>query len=223
MAITASNAPKLHSKLGTVIGAGLIMSAVIIVLFASVQPWVEARFLFMDPLVAGEMSGDCCRVHYGLLSNLGVLMWCVTASVNGMAALVLWLNGRRDILVWCLVFGAVTSLILCIDDLFLVHEEVLPYFGVPQPLTVGVYGLITATYLACYRQILICNSPLLLIIALAGFGVSVGMDLMLKSVNNFVMVSEDGTKLVGIAAWMGFHIVLSARSLIQEPEPEIAP
>lgn len=188
------------------------------------QPWFEARCAFMDPIVAGEISGDCGRIYYGFISNLGVLYLAASAAVCLFAALCLGPGqdaGARRFLVGA---GLVSGW-LCLDDLFMIHEGVLPNLGVAQAVTIGVYGALTAAYLVSNRRAILAGRTPMLVLALLCFAASAGIDLVLHSVESHLVWAEDAAKFVGIAAWTGFHLnaalrlVTAAQARAVEPRP----
>ena len=58
------------------------------------QPWVEAKWMFLDPLTAAELAGDCCHVYYGFVSTLGVMLWTISTSICLFAAVLLAATNR---------------------------------------------------------------------------------------------------------------------------------
>lgn len=115
------------------IAAGMVFIFPAVVLAAVLlQPFAEPKWMFLDTLAAAEYAPDCCHVYYGLVSNLGLLLWSGTAAVCLLAGLVFLSVDRRDpFTLFALSAGLLTGWI-AIDDMFLVHEKVLPALGVPQ-------------------------------------------------------------------------------------------
>ena len=113
----------------------------------AMQPWVDAADLLRDPLAVAELKGaNCCKVYYGLVSNTGVVLWMACSAVCLFSAAVLAQSrGLAPETIAFTAAGLFTGF-LGADDLFLVHENVLPAFGIPQPVTYGVYGLIACGY-----------------------------------------------------------------------------
>lgn len=169
------------------------------------QPWFEARWAFMDPIIAGEISGDCCRIYHGFVSNVGVLYLAASGSVCLFAALCLRPVADAGKTGFLIGAGLLTAW-LCLDDLFMIHEGVLPNLGVSQAVTIGIYGVLTAVYLVSSRREILSGEAPMLVIALACFAVSVGIDLVFHSVEGHLVWAEDAAKFIGIAAWTGFHV-----------------
>lgn len=176
--------------------------ALVVVVGLMLQPWFDPRLAFMDPIIAGQ-TAECCHLYYGSASNLGALYMAGAASACLLAAAALWPTGAgRGTGLFLLSAGALSAW-LCLDDLFLLHEGVLPKLGVPQTAALGLDGLLLAAYLVAFRRRLLTGEAPLLGLALAFFALSAGLDVVLHSPS--VVAVEDGAKLLGLACWAGFH------------------
>lgn len=167
---------------------------------------LAVRFLFRIPLAT--LTRDPVAVfdgpfYAGAISNIGVLAWAAAATVclfgsaflRGRADLA---DARRFLLYFCLV-----TVLLLVDDLFLLHEDVLyGYLGVPELLTFGVYGAFGLIGLVVFRRVIARTDVLLLVMALALFAFSVASDLFPGTPARHLV--EDGSKLVGIFAWLAY-------------------
>lgn len=171
------------------------------------QPWVKPGWLLRDPLFVAATADACCRMYYGLVSNLGVLVWCATAAVCLFAALQLRRRqaGRR-VVRFFLLGGLLTGLLL-MDDLFFGHESVYPrLLGIDEAGVVAGYVVLTLGYLWAGRGQVRRTDHRLLALALLGFAASAGVDIFLPDTDNWLIVVEDGGKLVGITSWAAYHI-----------------
>lgn len=170
------------------------------------QPWVEPKWMFLDPLTAAELSGDCCHTYYGFISTTGVMLWTASAAVSLFCAIMLWLfHAPKAAQLFNLLAGLLTAW-LALDDAFLVHEVVLPSFGIPQTVVVGGYALLALAYIAtCWRIILQHDYVLFL---LAGFclAASLFIDQIFHSLLPGLVYLEDSSKFLGICFWATFHI-----------------
>jgi hypothetical protein len=179
-----------------------------IVLLAAValQTRVPIFVLMKDSLVVVQLTKECCHVYYGLISNLGVMLWTAGAAVCLFAALILVTNGQRDSRVVFLVAAGLFTGWLGLDDFFMVHEDVLPLFGVSQRVTYAAYATIAALYfLFSWRHILM-SRPMLMMSALTLLGTSVLIDVLVHSESALHVFAEDGAKFLGILAWTSFHV-----------------
>lgn len=201
-----------------------VVAAAGLAAFAGLQPFVDPRLLFLDPMIAGVVSGDCCRSWYGFMSTLGVMAWMAGGAVALFAALVMIRIGRaREDWLPLLLAGTI-SLGFAVDDVFLVHENLAPKLGIPQVVVLAIYALLALGYLAlCWRQLLAYH-PVLFGLAGGSLALSLGFDLFGLQGTMSTIVVEDGAKFVGIAAWTSYHIALAGNrgaeaGLLSAPDP----
>jgi hypothetical protein len=174
-----------------------------------VQPWLPMASLIRDPVAI--LGG---RFYHGLVSNLGVLLWCGTAAVCLFRGAEVWRAGARQRGGFLLSAGSVT-LMLLLDDFFLAHEQILPNMGIPEKATLAFYPLAVALYVAVYWRQTIRADAALLVLSLAFLAISNLVDVVFgyhfyptpvgQEVSAGVIL-EEGAKFVGIAAWSVFHI-----------------
>lgn len=200
-----------------IIWALAILPPAMLMIVVALQPWIDPGMLLRDPLAVAEMSPNCCKVYYGAVSNLGVLVWMSAAAICLFAALtLLMLKKPTGDVLFFLAAGLFTAF-LTIDDLFLVHENVLPAFGVPQPVTYAAYGLIGLAYLWLSRWQILENRYLLLVTALILLSVSVTVDWFFHSDHTWRILIEDGAKITGIFAWTMFHATAALNAISGQP------
>ncbi|MCP5082674.1 MAG: hypothetical protein GY948_13385 [Alphaproteobacteria bacterium] len=180
------------------------------------QPWAEPKWMFLDPLTAAQLSGDCCHTYYGFISNLGVMAWSATAAVCLFAALLLAVQKRAKPLVWFAASAGLLTGWLALDDAFLVHEVVFPSFGIPQNAVLGLYLVLGGLYgLASWRTIL-RHDWLMLFIAGGALALSMVVDTVFHSLLPSLVYLEDSAKFFGICCWASFHISTMA-ALLSSP------
>ncbi|MEM7428389.1 MAG: hypothetical protein AAF441_20040 [Pseudomonadota bacterium] len=177
------------------------------------QPWVEAKWMFLDPLTAAQLSGDCCHTYYGFVSQAGVMLWSATAAVCLFAAAVFALHGRSSSLIGFAASAGLLTGWLALDDTFLVHEVVFPSFGIPQNAVLVAYAVLGILYaLASWRMIL--KSDFLILFAGGGaLALSMVVDSVFHSLVPQLVYLEDSAKFFGIFCWAAFHIVAMAEQL----------
>jgi hypothetical protein len=174
-----------------------------------------------------KMTGDVVAVFQappwiGFYSQAGLLLWSAAASFCILAYTVLRSCSNCDFKSGFLLGTSCFTLLLLIDDTYLLHEEVLPHFGIPQTLILCAYMLITILYLCYFRKALISSNYLLLMVAGGGLGLSILSDathLWIVDPHLF----EDSFKLLGIAFWAAycFSISRDAMTEAQAPSPHI--
>ena len=184
-----------------------------IMIIAIMQPYVDPRLLMLDPMVAAEESGACCKTYYGLVSTLGVLGWFSTAAICAFAALLLRSLGGSRAAVWFASAAALLTGALGFDDAFLFHENIAPKLGIPQNAVLGFYGLTASFYILAAIRILQRKSLFLFFASGMFLAASMGLDIVWHSTDSLVVSLEDGAKFVGICCWLGAHISAMAELL----------
>lgn len=185
-------------------GPPLLITAAVIL-----QPWVEPRWAFMDPVAAAQTSQTCCSAYYGFVSNIGILYWWGAAVACGFAAMLLHRGGHRRDAVF-LGAAAMLSGALSIDDLLLLHERILPRIGVPQLGVLAAIALTSLAYLGAYRRRLFRRGDLVFPVAMACLGLSLALDVLIAEQPYPVLLLEDALKFLGIAGWSVHHAGLAA-------------
>lgn len=173
------------------------------------QDLVPADALFRDPLIVAHeaaASGDCCHIYFGVLSNMGVLLWCAGASVCLFASIVLISRRASLVQVYFMLFAGLLTAILMFDDLFQAHEFVYPaLFGINEKSVFAVYVLLILGYLALFGVQIFQSDFAMILISLAAFAMSVLADTLMPPGGPAYRLLDDGAKLVGIASWTAFH------------------
>ena len=149
----------------------------------------------------------------GLLSNLGYLLWLAAAAVALFTSNVGLPNirGKQKELLAC---GGWFSLILCIDDMFLLHDR---YIG--QTFLYMVYMLFSILIATRYRKQLIAYKGEIFLLAVALLGTSIAVDLLQPverdqpDVYMFSQLVEEGAKFLGLATWVLYWCQASALSI----------
>ncbi len=144
----------------------------------------------------------------GVLSNLDILLWCATAAVCLFAFLVIRRDrGRRKTALFLLLAGLLTILLL-LDDLFLLHERIFPrYLHWRQRYPFYAYFSLTAAYLAAFRKIILKSDFRMLAASCVFFALSIAVDAFAGPLSQSFPsyhLFEDGFKLFGLASWLGY-------------------
>ena len=175
------------------------------VTLASIQMGIPMYKFMRDPASFLKVP-----VSIGVISNLGVLLWCASATI----CLFSWaiLRGRTSetkLSDFFLYFGLLTILLM-LDDLFLFHERLFPrLFQVPENVTYICYGGLTLCGMIIFKRCIIKTEYLILLVAFIFFGLSLTVDSLLHhSIEQFVghwrILFEDGFKWLGIVSWFGY-------------------
>ncbi|MEM9090270.1 MAG: hypothetical protein AAGC93_16165 [Cyanobacteria bacterium P01_F01_bin.53] len=164
--------------------------------------------------------------YYGSLSNIGVLLWNASAVVCFLGALQLRILGKnwlekerlgknfdninakyRNASYFLMGFGLLST-VLCLDDLFLLHESIIfNKFGLPEEAAFLAYAIALIFLLVRFRKILLKRSPIALGASLVLFAASIGTDKLppsaLVSEQDLYLI-EDGMKLLAIFLWLSY-------------------
>ncbi len=195
-----------------------ILLGIAIVVLIYLRTDLPPRIFFIDPVA--EFNAP---MYVGLISNFGVLLWCAAASICLLCGWIVFQSGDNRELAWFLICAGLVSALLMFDDLYLLHEEVLPdHLHIPQKIVFLAYGALVLGFLVRFRQMILNTEFMLLGLAFGFFAVSAVVDLFVTP-EEFVVfgsipgrhVIEDGCKLLGIATWSAYFI----RTCLQKITP----
>jgi len=195
--------------------------------YLQTQTAIDALDLIVDPSYVGELPA-----YTGLYSSLGILAWCVSATACMLCGALLRDERTTTPLVRYLMSFGIFTAILCLDDLFLVHEEgrmfLADLFNFSQtskaPLVfeaviflgyVAIGGYIGLTYWSVIRK----TEVLLLGAAVASLGSSMVVDVGMFVIPSNILhssigdVMEELMKFNGILLWMAYAVRLSNQSI----------
>lgn len=201
--------------------SAVILAQTLILLAAGLQSSIPLERLFRDTIAVAEDYPGCCHVYDGLISNLGILLWWAGACVTGFAALVGSRIGFRAFETRALIIACIFSAWLCMDDLFMLHESVLPRLGVPQPMTYAIYGGLGAAFVALGWRVILAPAAPYVVLALGMLGASAFVDVLsdhdfgavsawLHANPDIEILADDGFKFLGIGFWFCVQLVASA-------------
>lgn len=147
----------------------------------------------------------------GVISNLGLLLWCASASVYLFAFLLKTANNKQkqkqkqsDSSLFLLLMG-LFSLVLLFDDMLLFHEVIAPKLFIPEKAIYICYMAITIYLMLKFRKILFTTETIPLYLAFLFFFLSIIIDIF-----NFSSIFlEDGFKLLGIASWASYSVIVA--------------
>ena len=171
------------------------------------QPFVEPKWMFLDTLAAAEYAPDCCHVYYGLVSNMGLLLWTGTAAVLLLMGLVFLSVDKTDPFTRFALTGGLFTAWIAIDDMFLVHEKVFPALGVPQTLVIVSYVVLAGLYVLASWRYIFRQQYWILALGAVALGSSIFVDLVFHSLDAYLVYIEDSAKFIGIVSWSIFHLL----------------
>lgn len=159
------------------------------------QQSVPVEDLFLDAAVVG--GGHW---YAGLVTSLAVMGWTVAAVALGFSALACRRSGRENAARATGSIGMIVALLL-FDDLFQLHTAVVPkviggskwWLIILEALAILVWSVRWKTEIARTRWEL-------LVAAAVGFGASLLFDKFPVGGEEWMLVSEDGAKVLGVVA-----------------------
>ncbi len=187
---------------------------------ASYVSGVHPGDLTRDPTAVLQVSP-----FTGLLSNIGVLLWCAAAAVLLFSAALLHGKGAvRNELLFFLSAAGITLAVL-IDDLFRLHDYIFPYLlHIRGEVFYALYFLALSAFLGRFRGTLVKSGIFdRLAQALVFLGLSVVLDAFFDSGRPWHFLIEDGFKFLGIVSWAAFMTGISLQAVSGKvrafPEP----
>lgn len=161
----------------------------------------------------------------GMVSNAGVLLWTATATICLFSWSIIRHSRNQKPFAVFLFYSALLTVLLLLDDLFLLHEVVFPdYLGIPEKLVYIAYGSLALFWAVKLQKCIRETEYLILLTSFAFFGLSVFIDMFehpIKSVfgGGNTLLLEDGFKLLGIAGWFGYFLRLCLNLLRASNDP----
>jgi hypothetical protein len=148
----------------------------------------------------------------GAISNLGILLWTSSAVVCLLAAALHRKKTDRKPFVFYLFSGMFSS-ILMFDDLFMLHDWLLPvYFSIHETIVYGAYLLLMGAYLIVFFKRILELDFVILGFAGLFLGMSMSADVFLPQ-TGLIYFYEDSLKFVGILLWFLFFAKASYASI----------
>lgn len=204
--------PDTHVTVGPPMGRWLAVlhaSGGLVIAFVLVASLLGVSDLYRWTADVSAIPG--ARPYEGLLSNLGVIVWASAFAVALFTGLTTFrlLDSPVPRL---LIGGAIVTFVLLVDDLFTLHDTLLPeYVGIPETIATVLVGLVPLAFLWVFRRVIPQTPWLMLAIGVAYLAVMTGIDF----VENRTDIPghhlwEEGAKFLGILHWCGYLVCTSA-------------
>ena len=157
-------------------------------------------------LVIRDLAQTCdSPLGVGLISNLGYLLWIAAAAIALFTAYATPTYNQHK-LKDLLLCGGWFSFILCIDDMFLLHDR---YIG--QTFLYVVYAIFAFLIVFKFRDQLLKNGGEIFILAATLLAFSVLTDKFQRDIADIMPIKyetiqlfEEGVKFLGITTWLYF-------------------
>lgn len=171
-----------------------------VVIFLGIEYDIELDNFTQDP--ASIMDTP---FYLGFFSYIGILFWCGAAVLCFFSNVILPDTIQNKRTRSFLLYSGLISTLLMFDDLFLLHEIVLPeYFYLPEKLVYVIYVNIIVFYLVLFRDELLKSEYIILIAASGLIGISQFVDLLPMPIPEDSFL-EDAVKLFGIVTWFTYY------------------
>ena len=122
------------------------------------------------------------------LSDLGIILWSVSATVCFFTAVIIRDSQGKNIR-YFLLYSALLSTYFLFDDFFEIHETVvLIYFGIDENKVFTLIAVAILVYLIAFKQILLQTNYLVLLMALLFLATSVLADVGLAAIEIIYIV-----------------------------------
>jgi hypothetical protein len=176
------------------------MALVVAVGVASLFVLSYATGMPMALLTRDVAATTGAKFYTGILSSVGALVWCASATACLFAAAAL--RGAPGQGERARFLGAVGVLQAALggDDFFMLHEVVYPKLGLVEEVVVALYALALAALLLRFRRHLLDSEVLLFLLGALLFGGSVLVDLAVRDATAL----EDILKVAGVATWLTY-------------------
>ena len=168
------------------------------VLFLNIWKGIPITILTSDPSVIGGIGP-----HVGFLSQLGIFFWASASAICFFTAYSISTKPNVGTVKPFFLSSGLLSLLLGIDDVFLLHERIFPHIGIPQELVMVAYAALVLIWLIKFYPFILRSEFTLLFISLLFFGLSILVDLIKLDIPGRLLL-EDGAKLVGIVSWLTY-------------------
>ena len=164
--------------------------------------------------------------YIGMLSNWGVLLWMTAAAICLFTAMVMRKSdASRQALRFILISG-ILSFILAVDDLYRLHDWLLPRtLHIPERFFYYLYLIMMVSYFFAFLRQIHQYEYLLFWISIALLAFSRRIFLPIPFLNEY-MTTGDMLKYFGIVFWLAFFYRTASReisALIHRPKPDATP
>ena len=185
-------------------------------LFLVVLAAVSSRDIALSSLTRDMAAVAHVHPLIGVVSNIGILLWCATAVICLFSSSLLrqqGLHAEARFLLW----GGLMTIVLLFDDLFMIHEYIAPiHFHVNEKVVLASYVCAAGAYLLSQRRLILAANYQMLATALVLFTASVLVDL--TESHGWWNLAEDSFKILGIASWLGYFAGRARYWLVHAPD-----
>tara|TARA_B100000700_G_C15062280_1_gene866701 strand:+ start:10558 stop:11166 length:609 start_codon:yes stop_codon:yes gene_type:complete len=195
-----------RESFGNYFSITLIPTVVIFIsiILLSIKAGIEPELVLRDIIQTCSLP-----IGVGMISNIGIILWASSSAIAVFTSLNLSSNKNRAKNL--LLMGGIFSAMLCLDDLFLLHDRhISPY------LLYISYAIIASIMLSYYYKLIFSIDKIAFISAIIFLGLSIFSDLLqwiLPFGYKNVQIFEEGFKFLGITSWFTFWVKGSSNIL----------
>lgn len=188
--------------IGLIVLVAISVFAIQALVLTADQWWgIDHYDLVRDPnAIAGNPN------YFGIVSNLGIVLW-IAGAAGALQAYAALGEKRTGHVGGVLLFGGLFAALMGLDDFLMLHESIAST-GIPEPAVLMPHALLLA--LLCYHAWLVrAQTPrLVLATAVVSFGLSLAVDIYPGHFPGQVFI-EESFKLLGIAMLTAYLLVVS--------------
>jgi hypothetical protein len=207
--LSRSQKRALPALVAAYLGAALILAGVV------------AAEVYLD-IPIGDLTRDPANTvgyapYLGLISYLGILMWCAAATLCLFSAMALRGRGTGRMGSFLLASGLFSSILLA-DDLFLLHEVVFR-----RRLVYVAYAVALVTILLAFRRTILTETDFVILLSAGAFlAMSMVTDRLITERSSLKFLIEDGFKFLGIVGWFTYYARVSWTQIRKAFEPSLS-
>jgi hypothetical protein len=139
--------------------------------------------------------------YLGAFSSIGIMLWSGSTVLCLFTAFMIRQRSYLKEDYQFLIVSGFITLLLAFDDMFLLHEEVLPhFFHIPANAVIVTYVNIFVIYLILFRRKILSTDFIVLLLAFFLLGLSTVIDLLPLPLEKDSFL-EDAIKLFGVVSW----------------------
>ena len=192
----------------------LIWSGVLAVSGFLLTIWVS--FLTTTPV--WKLTKDAADVasyppYFGMLSSWSSMLWMATASICLFTAILLWKDTPNRATRRFLFFSGILTLMIAIDDLYLLHDRILPRtFHISEGVFYLIYLFIIIGYLVFFLKQIMQFDYIIFFISFFLLSFSRSFYKLIPFLREFG-TANDILKYFGIVFWLAFFTRAAAKQL----------
>lgn len=186
--------------------AGILLALLALAFLGLAMRHLDSKGVAIEILIREPAAQHNFWPFSGLFSHAGVFALTATGVVCLFAAN----HASRDRGLLRVI--AAYSLVLAVDDFFLVHDDILPRKGIPETATYATYLLVGGAVALYWRRDLFAVRHAALFLAGGLLVSSVALD-VLTPYSRLELVVEDSLKLAGLCVWAVYWIARAGAAM----------